>query len=88
MYIISNHLLYSVLIIPNINYKIYNYYISNHYMFYDNDKYITQIDGIYLYSKQFNSQMNKVLQRKIPRINKICVWNVQRCKMNNYQFYI
>ncbi len=53
-FLIKNCLLYSVLIIPDNDYKIYNYYISNYYMFYKNDKYIFQIHGIHLCNKNFN----------------------------------
>jgi hypothetical protein len=53
-YSIENYLFYSALIIPNNNYKIYNYYISNYYMVYKDDKYIFKIHGLNLSTKKIN----------------------------------
>lgn len=58
-YTIHNRFLYSVLTIPQNNIKIYNYYISNYYMFYKNDKYLGKIHGVCFYSPNF--RFDKIL---------------------------
>jgi hypothetical protein len=61
-YLIKNCVLYSVLLIPDYNYKIYNYYISNYYMFYKNDKFIFQIHGIHLCDQNFEQNLKLLMK--------------------------